>query len=55
MIRELNLGGVNHGRVQKQVKTVSESMYHRETFPPQREAETTSSLLLKFDPKRGIF
>jgi hypothetical protein len=51
LIRELKLGGANHDRMRKWVKTVhvSESTNHRETFPPQKEVDTTSSLLLKFD------
>jgi hypothetical protein len=38
MIKELKLGGANHDRMRKWVKTVyvPESTYHRETFPPQR-------------------
>jgi hypothetical protein len=51
LIRELKLGGANHDRIKKWVKTLflPESTCHRETFPPQREADTTESPLLKFD------
>jgi hypothetical protein len=43
LIREFILGGVNHDRVRKWVKNVymTRRKYHRETFPPQREADTT--------------
>jgi hypothetical protein len=44
LTRELRLGGVNHSRIRKWVKTmyVLESIYHRETFLPQGEVDTTS-------------
>jgi ferredoxin-NADP reductase len=37
--------------LRKWVKTVyvPECTYHRETFPPQEEADTTSSSFLKYD------
>jgi hypothetical protein len=39
------------GKMRKWVKIlhVPESTYHRETFPPQREADTTKAKLLEFD------
>jgi hypothetical protein len=51
LIGELKLGEVNHNTVRKCVKIMHmpEGTYHRETFPPQREMDTTSILLLKFD------
>jgi hypothetical protein len=59
LIRELKLGRVNHNRMRKWVKTVyvPESTYHRETFPPQREMDTTSSPLPEFhqSQERHIF
>jgi hypothetical protein len=43
LIRELKLGRVNHDKMRKWVKTVyvPGNTYHRETFPAQREADTT--------------
>jgi hypothetical protein len=45
LIRELKVGGVNHNRMRKWVKTmyVPESTCHRETFPPQMETDTTKA------------
>jgi hypothetical protein len=44
---QLKLGRINHDRMKKWVKTmyVPESTYHRDTFPPQNEADTTKFCL----------
>jgi hypothetical protein len=45
LIMELKLGEVNHDRMRKWVKTmcVPENTYHRKTFPPQKEVDTTKA------------